>query len=39
MEQCDRIVVLDQGRVLATGTPVEIQSNALVREAYLGDVA
>ncbi|HEY4331541.1 MAG TPA: ABC transporter ATP-binding protein [Ilumatobacteraceae bacterium] len=39
MEQCDRIVVLDQGRVLATGTPAEIQSNALVREAYLGDVA
>ena len=37
MEQCDRIVVLDLGEVLATGTPAEIQQNSAVRAAYLGD--
>ena len=37
MEHCDRIVVLDLGEVLATGPPAEIQQNAAVRAAYLGD--
>ncbi|KPM56742.1 ABC transporter [Frankia sp. R43] len=37
MSACDRIVVLHQGRVLAEGTPEEIQADATVREAYLGD--
>jgi branched-chain amino acid transport system ATP-binding protein len=32
----DRITVLYYGRVLATGTPHEIQSNNRVREIYLG---
>ena len=32
----DRITVLYYGRILATGTPVEIQANARVREVYLG---
>jgi branched-chain amino acid transport system ATP-binding protein len=36
MEVCERVVVLDRGRVLASGTPREIQSNSEVREAYLG---
>ena len=37
MSQCDRIVVLNLGSVLAAGTPTEIQRNAAVRAAYLGE--
>jgi branched-chain amino acid transport system ATP-binding protein len=37
MGLCDRVVVLDLGRVLAVGRPEEIQSNAAVRTAYLGE--
>jgi branched-chain amino acid transport system ATP-binding protein len=37
MRQCDRIVVLHLGEVLAVGDPPEIQANAAVRAAYLGD--
>jgi neutral amino acid transport system ATP-binding protein len=36
MSLCDRVWVLAEGRNLATGTPVEIQSNPEVLEAYLG---
>ncbi len=36
MTVADRIVVIDQGRRLAEGTPAEIQRNAAVLEAYLG---
>jgi len=32
----DHIVVLDAGRLLAEGTPAEMQTNADVRRAYLG---
>ncbi len=39
MEVCDRICVLDQGRVLARGTPTEIRSNLDVAAAYLGEAA
>jgi branched-chain amino acid transport system ATP-binding protein len=37
MQQCDRIVVLDRGAVLAEGLPDEIQGDVAVRNAYLGD--
>jgi branched-chain amino acid transport system ATP-binding protein len=35
----DRIMVLDQGSVLAQGTPVEIAANEAVQAAYLGKAA
>ena len=41
MGTCDRVAVLNFGRKIAEGTPSEIQSSPVVREAYLGseDVA
>ena len=36
MNVCDPVVVMAYGKVLATGTPGEIQSNDDVLEAYLG---
>jgi len=37
MEVCDRLLVLDQGRTLAEGTPAEIRANLDVTAAYLGE--
>jgi ABC-type branched-subunit amino acid transport system ATPase component/branched-subunit amino acid ABC-type transport system permease component len=36
MSTCDRIVVIDFGNVIATGTPEEISASTAVRDAYLG---
>lgn len=37
MSVCDRIVVLDFGKVIAEGSPDEIRENPAVLAAYLGD--
>jgi sulfate-transporting ATPase len=36
MSTCDRIVVLDFGKVIAEGTPAQIRENPIVLAAYLG---
>ena len=37
MSVCDRLVVLNFGRVIADGTPEVVRSNSEVTTAYLGD--
>ncbi|MCU1400712.1 MAG: transporter ATP-binding protein, partial [Acidimicrobiales bacterium] len=37
MKVCSYIQVLDFGRIIASGTPSEIQTNQAVLDAYLGE--
>ena len=39
MDLCDPVIVMANGRILASGPPKEIQNDPLVLEAYLGGAA
>jgi branched-chain amino acid transport system ATP-binding protein len=36
MQAADRVIVMNEGRVLTIGTPAEVRANEQVIDAYLG---
>lgn len=38
LESCDRLSVLDAGRIVVSGEPSTVMASASVREAYMGEV-
>jgi branched-chain amino acid transport system ATP-binding protein len=36
MSLCTRVIVLAEGKIIAEGTPAQVQSNEAVKQAYLG---
>jgi branched-chain amino acid transport system ATP-binding protein len=37
MQATEKVIVLDQGKILTTGTPTEVVNDPRVIHAYLGD--
>ena len=36
MQICDNVLIMNEGKVIAEGTPEKVSANDLVKEIYLG---
>ena len=36
MDLSDKVTVLNSGKIIASGSPIEVKSMSIVKEAYLG---